>query len=430
MKICTLKTICVLMVLILFASLTSCGNINIDTEKGISWKSPFGGIYNTNSSQFGLKEPMAVTWEQNLGKPTKCSPVSAGGVTIISDLDGMVYCFNNEDGNKIWTRQFIGGTIIQPVISKNKALFADGSSTFYSINISDGSQAWQQNIPAPLVGWALTDSGKIYLAAGNSLVCFEETKGTQIFRKDVNLEFSAAPSLQKYLYIPAGKTLLAVNPETGETVWQVNFERPIIGTVACMIGSVIVVDGNVYVLDDKDGKVIYMDEKESFEIGDGRKLEYWYCTPASYYINLILCSTTKPTMLGFQSSPLKKAWIFGTMSKMEKPPFISGKRIIFASDLRLYVCDASNGSWKWHYNYNENITGICPVGVDINHPIDAGEPKMCLITAGDKGKIMRFDEGGKPLTKDEIKQLPDEYEKQMKEYEETLKKQQDKDKNP
>lgn len=416
----------VVSVALIASCVTSCGNISIDTEKGLSWKSPFGSIYNTNSSLYAPKHPFSLTWEQNLGKATKCAPVSAGGVTIVSDADGTVYCLDNEDGKKVWTKQFVGGITIQPVISNGKALFSDGSSTFYAIDISTGLQIWQQGIPSPMVGWALVDSGKIYVATTNSLVCFEETKGTQIYRKDFAEKVSASPSLLRYLYLPCGNFLYALDPDNGDGIWKVQFERPIVGTITCTASYLLVVDGNLNILSDIDGKIIAIDKKESIVGGDGKPYDYWYCTPASVYMNLILCPSTKPTIIGYQSSPLKKVWSFGTMRQMSLPPFISGNQVIFASDSRLYVCDTSTGAWKWHHNYNENIVGICPVGINLDEKATSEAPRMCIITSGENGKIARFDEGGKPLTKDQIKELPESIEQQRQKYEEQLKKQ----KNP
>jgi outer membrane protein assembly factor BamB len=413
-------TLCILLLIIVF-QLVSCGR-NIDTEKGLSWKSPLGSIYNTNSSLYAPKHPYSVTWEQNLGKTTKCAPVSAGGVTIVADDEGSVYCLDNEDGQKIWTRQFIGGISIQPVISNGKVLFSDGSSTFYAISISNGSQIWQQDIPSPIVGWALVDSGKIYVATTNSLVCFEETKGTQIFRKDFIEKVSASPSLMRYIYLPCGNHLYALDSNNGDVMWKIQFERPIIGTVACTANYLLVVDGNLNIVNDYDGKIISKDEKETISASNGKKLEYWYCTPASVYLNLILCPSVKPTIVGYQSSPLKKVWSFGTMKPLSLPPFISGNQVIFASDSRLYVCDTATGAWKWHYNYDENIVGICPVGINLDEKISSEGPKMCIITSGEKGKIARFDVGGKPLTKEEIKQLPQDVEQMRQKYEEELRK--------
>ena len=369
-----------IIILLLGVLLTSCGQ-TIDTETMVAWESPHGSIYNNGSSMNLPTPPLKVSWEFSLKDITHCEPVAGGGAVLLSDEKGLIYCLGETDGLLIWSRQFGAGITIQPVISKGRVFLGDGGSQLFSIDIGSGSVLWTKELDSPIVGWPIVDTGRVWVCSSNSLYCFEETAGTEIFSIKSPKNFTSAPSLQRYLYLVAGNSLQAVIPESGVLVWRRDFKNKIVGTVTCLSSGIIVCDGELHILSDSKGELL-SDYKEE----EG----YLFTSSASIYVNLVVACNNKPEVVCFTKSPLQRLWSLAPIKLSNVAPVIGEKYVYFVSnDGRLYCCKASDGQWQWHHQMGSKVVGLCPLE---DH----------IVIVSELGLVKRLDIGGKPMTKDEM----------------------------
>ncbi|OQB75495.1 MAG: outer membrane biogenesis protein BamB [bacterium ADurb.Bin132] len=382
-KIISMATL--LVTLVLFCGCQSA--TLIDTETMPSWKSPRGGFYNNSGTMLAPKQPLKVVWETEIPNQTHCNPVAAGGMVVLSDDKGVVYCIDGENGNHVWEKQFYVGQI-SPVISKGRVLFGDQSGFFYSLNLADGKQVWSKTLSSPVVGWPTIDGDRVWVATRDDLYCLEEAQGTEIFKKSYGVQLTQTPSLQRYINLVASDTIIAVVPEDGKEVWRKKLEYPIIGPAVCVRDELLVTSGKLLKINALNGEIV-----ESYEFDTGskdKKYKVDIVSPPSVYVSMVAIGLSNNMVVVVRQIDLKPVWGFGTNKPVTSSAIITKESAFLAADDgKLYVIDVKNGNWQWHNNFKSPVVGAAILDT-------------YLFALSESGILRRMDQGGEPLTQEEM----------------------------
>lgn len=375
---------------------SSCGNQPINTEGTASWKSPLGSYYGTSMSMSYPAPPLKKVWETKLSAYSKSSPVCAGGVVVVSDESGTVYCFEDKQASLLWKREMEPLKAMQPVIGVNTVYICDGSATLHCLDINTGNTLWTAQLESNATGWPVIGDGRVWACANQTLYCFEESKGAKIFSKDYGLRLTKTPTMQLHMYLVAGKKLLAVVPETGEKVWEQEFPREIIAPASCTRSEIFVVDGSLNKLDGSTGKILQTYTNDLFNSKDGKgwdkvpSLEQPFTCGASFYLNMLCIGSKSGEILGFMANDISHYVFYHKINfSVTSSPVLTPDFIWFTApdidDSGRFFCiaNALNAKWVWHDWYDEPVS---------SHPAITDESFFILT---EQGRLVKYSTGGK-----------------------------------
>jgi outer membrane protein assembly factor BamB len=384
--------------LILLLLLASCQTKRIDTEKISSWKSPFGNYYASSFAMETPKPPLQKLWERRLGAYSKTSPVTAGGAVVCADQAGMLYCIDGDTSKDIWTKELAQTENMQPVIGNNSVIVCDGKPSIMSLDINSGSTVWSYDLPDKAVGWPVFGDGRVWICAGKTLLCFEESKGSLIYKQDFTETFTKTPSMQKYMYLVAGKKLIAAVPETGQKAWDLELGKEIVAPICCSRNEIFAVDGRLHKIDDSTGKILQTYTNDLFLDKNTRnwvqnsKLETPFTSGVALYVNIIVIGSKSGEVLGFRTNDISHYVLYHRVNfPVTSTPLLTPDYIWFTSpefkDSGRFFCiaNALNAQWVWHDWLDESVS---------SHPA-ATENNFYILT--EKGLLIGYSAGGKPV---------------------------------
>ena len=145
----------------------------------------------------------------------------------------VVVCLDSKTGRRLWKTKAPGAptgrkSSSTPCVTDGK-LFAAGSTHVYCMDAKSGKWLWSSPLPKHGKGPAssiLVDDGRVFLIAGQ-LTAYEAKTGKLLWEnKDVrgsnSSPVSALGQAKNRLICSDRKAYVAVNPESGETVWKIN----------------------------------------------------------------------------------------------------------------------------------------------------------------------------------------------------------------
>ncbi|MFC1633537.1 PQQ-binding-like beta-propeller repeat protein [Planctomycetota bacterium] len=185
------------------------------------WRGPFS---NGSSDEKNLPESWSesenITWIAPLPGPSGSTPIICKGRIFVSSMvdrgpDFVALCINAKDGQKLWekhigsdSRRFPRNNLVSP------SPVADGKNVFFLYGTGDlvgfdyeGKQLWSRNIEQ--------EYGNLALQFGysNSPFLYRGKLHITVIRRDRHYPRPQARD-------PLDSFLLALNPQTGETLWK------------------------------------------------------------------------------------------------------------------------------------------------------------------------------------------------------------------
>ena len=180
-------------------------------------------------------------------------------------------CLDAKTGEQIWSFETASHVESTPFISQGKLYFTAGADGIYCIDALEGEEIWHfKNVHADMS--PVLHNGKLYFGTGYGnyrIYAVDAQTGTEIWSKQMPYPVWGTPSTDDNLVffgigrgnfsdsdpIPAGK-VVALNPETGDTVWEYKAKDAVFTAIAVQNGYVTFGsrDGSVYCLRATDGK--------------------------------------------------------------------------------------------------------------------------------------------------------------------------------
>lgn len=242
-------------------------------------------------------------WEYQTSGAVVAQPLVTEGLVLIGSSDYNFYALDEKTGQLKWTFA-TGNTIMsQAAYGENTVFFGSWDNNFYGVDILSGQEKWRQPLAtqvyyAPAASNPLYHNGKVYICTpGNRICALSASQGTILW------EAKAASGLanplifnKAFINSTLSGSLYALDPESGENVWQYD-------TRISNFGSSPIPHGGALLLSTLTGKV------SSLNIDS--KTENWSYKPGDNYIlgnsaakgNRIFVPTMEGKLYALQAEP-------------------------------------------------------------------------------------------------------------------------------
>ncbi len=187
-------------------------------------------------------------WKASVGLGYSSFVVADGKVYTTGHADGKdtVFCFDAVSGKEVWKhsypaelgdKYFHGGTTGTPTLAEGKLYHLSRWGDMICFDAASGKIVWQKNVNTEtglrLPDWGYTGSPLVYedllvLNVGEHGVALEKATGKVVWKSpDENAGYSTPlPYVQDgktLLTFGSGRSYLAVEPRTGQKVWEVRW---------------------------------------------------------------------------------------------------------------------------------------------------------------------------------------------------------------
>ncbi|MDG5767529.1 PQQ-binding-like beta-propeller repeat protein [Balneolales bacterium ANBcel1] len=211
----------------------------------------------------------APMWNTATGGAVSTTPV-------VDELSGLVIA-GIENRNVLALDRYIGSTVWSffadapvrksPVVSADRIMLVVSSDgTIYGFDLEseeDPPQIWEYSLDDTVTaGLSLGVPGVAYAVTGQNLIqlFFDHQGMVEGWSQEFDEGLSSSPVIDAYnrLYLADENGILySLDGETGEELWQVMLQNPVVSTAALGDGKVFVVDsqGEVYAVDQNDGTI-------------------------------------------------------------------------------------------------------------------------------------------------------------------------------
>jgi outer membrane protein assembly factor BamB len=191
-------------------------------------------------------------------------------LVVVGGYDNQIYALDM-NGNPVWAQPFDQAEdryIGAPIIAEDVILAPSADGRLFALELESGRPAWStpfqaNESPGPLWSAPVVAADKIYLASlDHHLYAIELATGREIWRTDdLGAAISDSPTLTDGLILVGtfGEELIAVDPQSGNTVWTFVtsgwvWSNPAVGNGAAYFGDTA---GIAYAVDVSSGREIW-----------------------------------------------------------------------------------------------------------------------------------------------------------------------------
>jgi PQQ-like domain len=199
--------------------------------------------------------PSQARWTLAFDQPLAAPPAYDGESGFFPLEDGRILVYELNRGTLKW--QAPVRTQKPPVVGDG-LLFVELAETLEARQASDGAVAWTAPLASKLTAPLAWHDGRLVAASGTSVVLFQATDGTMLWRRDVRASVEAAPTLagDRVVVPTADGHVVALRVTDGETLWDRRLGGP--GHAILVVGERLFVgssDNFLYCLSALDGQV-------------------------------------------------------------------------------------------------------------------------------------------------------------------------------
>lgn len=145
------------------------GSITVENEKA------YIGDYDGRFFQVDLKNGNTTwVWEHETTKlQFIASPALLGDKVLTANYNKFLYCFDKNNGKKLWEYNTGKHVEASPVIVGDKVIIANMRGDLAMVNLSDGEPVWTYEIGGQIISNPAVASGKIFVGAyDGNVYCF------------------------------------------------------------------------------------------------------------------------------------------------------------------------------------------------------------------------------------------------------------------
>ena len=202
----------------------------------------------------------AAVWTRSDLGPVPGSPAVVGDVLIAASTNGTVAALDPRTGATHWSRQ-VGGPVTRSVAAAEGVVILglDGG-TVLALSVADGSVVWKSVTGIPgSIGTSTIAAGRVYVPMGlggagpgvRHLLALDLATGRELWRYASPQDAVVyAPVLAAGLVILVSEdsTVVALQPDTGNSIWRFKAPGPIEAVPAAVGGTVYVASNGGFVL--------------------------------------------------------------------------------------------------------------------------------------------------------------------------------------
>lgn len=269
----------------------------------------------------------------------------------------------------VWTSAVSAAVNTSPVLSGDLVIFPTADGHIHALKAETGEPIWQYSAQSVWDSSVNADAERVCSGVkGGRIVCLDARTGQELWAVEVGIETQSRIALTSdTLYVPttwagsglesnysAKADLVALNAETGETLWRSVTEnyilrRPVVNGDLVITGGAYQpvnepageVATRIYAFKASDGTLAWTSESK-----DG--LVRWVDSAGD--IAIFSAATETVHALALQDG--QPLWDFGPGYWMQFPIIDHGKIYIGSGDENFHALDASTGTETWSHTIN------------------------------------------------------------------------------
>lgn len=313
---------------------------SLDGEDGQSWK------YITNTS---ITSPV----------------VKTEGTVYFGDTEGEVYAVDEETENILWSSS-LGSELVyaSPIVGDGSVYFTHGSGVVHSFNLSGGKN-WEFKTDQPTLSTPAVVGDRVFAVDAKSVYAVNAESGEEIWKTEVDEVIAFSPTVDESLYVgtiesrrPKGQgangTLYSISPDDGSVNWRVSGSG-VVTTPAVTEDTVVfgTVNGSLLAVEKETGDEVWNISTRTSEVS----------SPA-YRDGTIYYGVASDKLYAVDAESGEQEWIFEGSGDMTVSPSVSGEKVYAGSRSGfVYAVNASTGEGVWWTELERGITNIALTSV-------------------------------------------------------------------
>jgi outer membrane protein assembly factor BamB len=303
------------------------------------------------------------TWYQS-------KPTAHRGKIFFGNPAGFLFGLDAESGEEIWKFEMGAAISVGPACMDGKIYAGQqgGERFFYCLDAEDGSLIWKQTLPGGWVwGSATVDESLVYVPTVNGYaVCLDGETGHIIWMYPTAKSVPAEPAIDGDLvYFGSwSRSLYAFNKKTGKIVWKTM-------GVGLDSGTLIAKDGKIYVphhdnifkyVDARTGEVLCEGNLNEQEKGNYSNFN---ASPAFHNDRAIFTARVGMGLVGVpvhttvycvDAETGKIHWTFPDGGGLSAPGIANGRVYIGSANSPFFYClDLDDADINWIYKIGNRI---------------------------------------------------------------------------
>ena len=294
------------------------------------------------------------------------SPAVVGDRIYVGAYNDSLYCFNATSGDVVWKFETFYEVFSSPVLFGGKVYFGEGlhyteDATFHCVDASTGKEIWSFPTTSHVESSSTVIDDKVIFGAGDDGVyCLDAETGSKLWQYP-SIHVDSSPAVyDNRVYFGSGygrNSVYCVDLDNGNEIWSADTRYPAWGAPAVWDGKVYIgtgtgnfavnsdePSGSVLCLDIEAGETVWESEVGGTILGaiaidDGRA--YFGCRDSNVYCVNALSG--------------EEIWTFTTGGAVVSSPALAKGDIYFGSDNgKIYCLDAEDGIMKWEFDTSES----------------------------------------------------------------------------
>jgi outer membrane protein assembly factor BamB len=233
-------------------------------------------VGNSKGEVFAFDPDGKPLWQSRVTSEILSPPLVTEGIVIVWSGDGRIYALSAADGKTKWVYQRANPPLIVRntaggVLARGGLFTGTAGGKLIAIDVATGNVAWEGNVATPKGATELERIADITslpaveerqvcaIAFQGRIACFEITRGTIIWSRDVSSLYGLAAD-DRYLFVTDDNgAIQALDKATGASAWKqdkLGARRPggpqLIGNYVAVVDA----EGYVHLLDRREGTLV------------------------------------------------------------------------------------------------------------------------------------------------------------------------------
>ena len=314
-----------------------------------TWPCFRGCLEGSGTSAVLLPDNPQLIWKKQFGKTAfEATPVIAGGIIYIGDLDGTFHAMQLKSGELLWEVKNEAGWSAAAAVTEKVVITGDMDGVVHAFDRIDGSLIWSHHVGGEVSGGPSILGTRVLIGAQDAtLSCLSITDGKVQWTHTIGDQIRCTPT------VAGGKVFLAgcdgklhvIDVEHGKAIGQVSIDGPTGTTPATA-----------------KGRAFFGSEGGAFWAIDYEKLEVaWKVVPAvggqayrssaAVAEGIAVVGSRARAVEAFATFDGSRRWRFATRGRVDSSPVIVGSRV-FVGDTagKIFALDISSGKLSWEFD--------------------------------------------------------------------------------
>lgn len=353
---------------------------SVAADPADDWPLFRGDSRSTGVARTTLPDQPALLWKYEVPKGSfEGTPVIAGGVVYIGDLDGTLYALELTTGQLKWKHTTESGFMASPAVRDGLVYLGDMDGQFRCVDAASGKLVWEFAAEAEIDSGANFFRDNVLFGSQDAtLYCLDAKTGKLVWKHAIADQIRCTPTVVEDRCFVAGcdGQLHVIELNAGQETAAIEIGSPT-GVTPAAIGDRVYFGteaGAFLCVDWKQAKVLWTFAEE-------RSGQAFRGSPAATDQWVVVGGRNK-RIHALDPNTGKEVWGFAAKTRIDASCVIVGQRVFAAAaDGRLYALDLPTGKLLWEHQAGGGFAGSPAVA--------AGR----LVIASDDGVVYCFGKG-------------------------------------